>query len=188
MEEIELYYHPELQRQFIKYLLDGLMQMRFSDIKAISVMIVTHSPFVLSDIPTQNVLPLRNGKPAVRELLSFGANIHDLLDSNFLMEKGSKGLFAEWVIKEVVKALAIYEKGNTERSHDENVFIQNYPKQTLHKLIMTIDEPIVRSLIMKRYHEVFEQLNDDEEIRELEARLNELKSRRNRHVASGETK
>jgi AAA15 family ATPase/GTPase len=188
LEEIELYYHPELQRQFIKYLLDGLMQMRFSDIKAISVMIVTHSPFVLSDIPTQNVLPLRNGKPAVRELLSFGANIHDLLDSNFFMEKGSKGLFAEWVIKEVVKALAIYEKGNTERSHDENVFIQNHPKQTLHKLIMTIDEPIVRSLIMKRYHEVFEQLNDDEEIRELEARLNELKSRRNRHVASGETK
>ena len=186
LEEIELYYHPELQRQFVRYLLDGLRQVRLPEIKAVSVMIVTHSPFVLSDIPTQNVLPLRNGKTSDRMLQSFGANIHDLLDSNFFMDKGCKGLFAEWIIKEVIKAINLYEKASRNRTIAERKFLMNYRRPVLHQLIMSIDEPIIRGVLLKQYHDVF-TYDDEEEIEELEARLNELKNRRRDHVAPGET-
>lgn len=186
LEEIELYYHPELQRQFVRYLLDGLRQVKLPEIRAVSVMIVTHSPFVLSDIPTQNVLPLRNGKTSDRILRSFGANIHDLLDSNFFMDKGCKGLFAEWLIKEIIKAINIYEKPSRDRTIVERTFLKNYRRPVLHQLIMAIDEPIIQGVLLKHYHDVFTN-DDEEEIEELEARLNELKNRRRRDVAPGET-
>ncbi len=186
LEEIELYYHPELQRQFVRYLLDGLRQVRLPEIRAVSVMIVTHSPFVLSDIPTQNVLPLRNGKTSDRILRSFGANIHDLLDSNFFMDKGCKGLFAEWIIKEIIKAINLYEKPSQSRTIAERIFLKNYRRPVLHQLIMAIDEPIIQGVLLKQYHDVFTN-DDEEEIEELEARLNELKNRRRRDVAPGET-
>ena len=82
------------------------------------MLIITHSPFVLSDIPTTNILALQEGKPQARELQSFGANIHDLLNSNFFMLEGSRGKFAELVIREIVKALDLYKKDMVETLTD----------------------------------------------------------------------
>ena len=76
LEEIELYYHPELQQQFVKFLIDGLNQMTLENIKSIHVQIVTHSPYVLSDIPRTNVLALKKDKEEpVVGLRTFGAKL-----------------------------------------------------------------------------------------------------------------
>ena len=175
LEEIELYYHPQLQQEFLLYLLNGLRQVKLPEIKAVSVIIVTHSPFVLSDIPTTNILTMQEGEYKERELQSFGANIHDLLNSNFFMSDGSRGRFAEWIIKEVIKAVNLYAKKDEERTQEENRWLLNYPRKKLHRLIMTIDEPIVRRVLTEQMREAFNGETSEEEVARLERRIKELK-------------
>lgn len=81
-DEIELYYHPELQRRFLALLLNMLRDIELEHIEGVNIMLVTHSPFVLSDIPRSNVLAL-GGNPSIDE--TFCANIHEMLNQSFFM-------------------------------------------------------------------------------------------------------
>lgn len=54
-DEIELYFHPEFQRKLVNYLLEQIKNINLS-LKGINILFITHSPFILSDIPKQNVL------------------------------------------------------------------------------------------------------------------------------------
>lgn len=114
LEEIELYYHPELQQQFLKFLIDGLNQMTLENIKSIHVQIVTHSPYVLSDIPRTNVLALKKDKEEpVVGLRTFGANIHDMLKDSFFLQGGSMGCFAQWEVGHLVACMKVYQWART---------------------------------------------------------------------------
>ena len=115
LEEIELYYHPELQQQFVKFLIDGLDQMTLENIKSIHVQIVTHSPYVLSDIPRTNVLALKKDKEKPETgLRTFGANIHDMLKDSFFLQGGSMGYFAQWEVGHLVACMEVYRWAKTE--------------------------------------------------------------------------
>lgn len=86
LEEAELYFHPEMQRTYVKYILDAIGTMNLSKIDSIHICLVTHSPFVLSDIPKNNILFLQStGEPAGEKpnFATYGANIHDLLKQSF---------------------------------------------------------------------------------------------------------
>ena len=100
-DEIELYYHPEMQRLFVQNLLDGLKQLKFRQIEGLHIIMVTHSPFILSDIPVQNVMFL--GKDGLtkrmNDFCTFGANIHSMLKHSFFLEEGTMGEFARNTIK-----------------------------------------------------------------------------------------
>jgi predicted ATPase len=56
LDEIELYFHPERQKQFISFLLNRIGELQYKNIKAINLCFITHSPFILSDIPNTNIL------------------------------------------------------------------------------------------------------------------------------------
>lgn len=109
-DEIELYFHPEMQREFISRLLHGIEQLPFETIRSVQFMIVTHSPFVLSDIPVQNILFLKkNGEKASKEgMASFGANIHTMLVNSFFLKGGAMGEFAKETINSVIDQLNMY--------------------------------------------------------------------------------
>lgn len=110
LEEIELYFHPELQQQFISYLLDGIRQLRLSDISGIHIILVTHSPYVLSDIPRQNVLALtREGLPSNRKLNTFCGNIHEMLKDSFFLSHGTQGDFAQWEVGFLMQCMEIHK-------------------------------------------------------------------------------
>jgi len=115
LEEIELYYHPELQQQFVKFLIEGLDQMTLENIKSVHVQIVTHSPYVLSDIPRSNVLALKKDEELpVTGLRTFGANIHDMLKDSFFLQGGSMGCFAQWEVGHLVACMEVYKWAKTE--------------------------------------------------------------------------
>jgi predicted ATP-binding protein involved in virulence len=82
-DEVELYYHPEMQRQFTNIMMKTLKSVQFTNMRGINIMIVTHSPFVLSDIPESNVLCLGEGDNEVTKTL--GGNIMEMLSSSFFM-------------------------------------------------------------------------------------------------------
>lgn len=109
-DEIELYFHPEMQRTFVYYLLDGLSQMQFRKLGNIQIMLVTHSPFILSDIPKENVLFLsKNGVPQnIKNMCTFGANIHTMLKHSFFLHDGSMGKYAQNTINEIVSKINRY--------------------------------------------------------------------------------
>ena len=59
LEEIEQYYHPEYQRVLIATLIEYLNKLNIDKNFRIDILLVTHSPFVLSDIPMENILFFR---------------------------------------------------------------------------------------------------------------------------------
>jgi predicted ATPase len=105
LDETELYYHPEFQQQTINQLLDIINQAQFIHIANINILFLTHSPFILSDIPSSNILKLIEGDSIKEKHKSFGANIHDLLANDFFLKDGFMGDFAKNEIKNVIEAL-----------------------------------------------------------------------------------
>lgn len=84
LDEVELYLHPEYQRTLISDLIRHINLINLDDTN-INIIFATHSPFILSDIPSQNVLKLKEGEPNFdsNKLNSLGANIHDMLADEF---------------------------------------------------------------------------------------------------------
>lgn len=83
-DELELYFHPELQRMFITYLLTALNSVELKYVKGLNIMMVTHSPFVISDLPKENVLFLGNSMNMLVDN-TFAANISELLNNHFFL-------------------------------------------------------------------------------------------------------
>ncbi|SHL88611.1 AAA family ATPase [Myroides odoratimimus] len=155
LDEIELYFHPEQQRTFVHELLGLLRENKFKQIKRINIMFITHSPFILSDIPSQNVLKLKDGKPVEGDSInSFGANIHDLLADEFFLDKGFMGEFAKEKIQEIVKELQEIPVEDLNEEKYTHFF----------KIIKLIGEPVLSipllELLEKKYATKYETKND----------------------------
>lgn len=98
-DEIELYFHPDLQRRFLFFIIEALKSIHIEHIEGINILLVTHSPFVLSDLPKSNVLALsKTNEEVVGE--TFCANIQEMLGQNFFMEY-SMGKIAQEQIEEI---------------------------------------------------------------------------------------
>lgn len=165
-EEVELYFHPQLQKQLIKNLLDGIKQMHFKHIKSIQIIFVTHSPFILSDIPTENILALKKDCTETKELKTFSANIYDILNTSFFMEEGAIGDYAQWIIQFIVKCF-----------EDRQSISPKY----LLELISLIDEPLYHKVLMQKFYEKYpNQTSLSKRIKELEIELEDLKKQQNK--------
>lgn len=108
-DEVELYYHPQYQKETISSLLSLIRISNFKFIKDINIVFLTHSPFILSDIPIQNTALLtideKNGRSKLikKKRQSFGANIHDLLADNFFLTGTLIGDLADRRIMQLIK-------------------------------------------------------------------------------------
>lgn len=101
-DEVEQYYHPDLQRRFLSYLLEGLSCIDFKGIKCIHIIMATHSPFILSDIPRNNILALRDKNDTKTTMAeTFCGNINDMLDHPFFMDY-TVGEVAREKIEEII--------------------------------------------------------------------------------------
>ena len=142
LEEVELYFHPEYQRQFIDKLINYLKKSQFNRIKHFNIIVVTHSPFILSDIPQDNVLFLKDGKNdnEVCYFKTFGANIHDLLRTSFFLENGLVGEFANNKIEEL---LTLLQGDNNSKKQWSTADVQY--------IINTIGEDLIREALQELY-------------------------------------
>ncbi len=113
LDEVELYYHPEMQRNLISNILEALELVKAKGdkgIESISLCFLTHSPFILSDIPNSNILNLKLNKMGKSEIKdnnqqTFGANINDLMADSFFLEKTLMGAFAEKKINQLIDSI-----------------------------------------------------------------------------------
>lgn len=146
LDEIELYFHPAYQRQYIDKLTSIIGQLPLENLRNINIIMSTHSPFILSDIPNQYVLKLQDGLPRpTDEVNSFASNIHDLLKDEFFMKGGTMGSFASRYIDSLVTELTSKEK------------LGNSRKESLKNNIELIGEPLIKNALLKLWGEHFGQ-------------------------------
>jgi len=121
-DEIELYLHPDWNKQLLYRLLNSL------DIISslpVQVLITTHSPFLCSDLPKENIIFLKKGAKKDKEFddgiskngrclvvkdnefanleKTFAQNIHTLLSNSFFLNDGLIGEFAKEKINTIKK-------------------------------------------------------------------------------------
>lgn len=153
LEEIELYFHPDYQRKIVQVLLDKIYAINLKHIKRINIVFVTHSPFILSDIPLCNVLFLKEGNPYMGGMQenSFGANIHGMLKNGFFLPSLPMGEFAHEKINGLFGRLNGYKLDSNNREQAE-WFYSN---------ILRVGEPYIREQLMRLYHMHYPFANND---------------------------
>lgn len=112
LDEVELYFHPDLQRRFVNLLIDAIKGLNLDSTSGINVTLITHSPFVLSDIPSENIMFLSRNKEDVLEGNTFAANIHDLFNNTFFLPY----TVGELARKEISDIVGLYNVWRTNKS------------------------------------------------------------------------
>lgn len=170
LDEIELSLHPQWQKYYINNLLKIF---KFNNVHLI---FVTHSPFLLSDIPKENVIFLEKDEKTGNcinvtnkvDINPFGANIHTLLSHGFFMKDGLMGEFAKNKISKILNFL-----------NGKNKFIDT-PINQIKPIIEIIGEDFLREKLLKMYNEKFGIKSKDDEIKELKAEIERLKDAQNK--------
>jgi predicted ATPase len=167
-DEIELYFHPEYQRKFINELLRSLEKIYLGNVKgieSINIQFLTHSPFILSDIPTSNILKLENGNKKLFEDYekTFGANIHEQLTQSFFLESTT----GEFALKKITEIVEFYYNLRNSKDKEKHIFYEKYlkKKDEFHFIMNNLGEDVIKGLLENHigYIEEYLSINKNNE-------------------------
>lgn len=110
IDEGDLYLHPEWQREFLDRLVRFIPTIFRKDLQFV---LTTHSPFLISDLPKENLILVQNDAMDYCRIISdeklpgntFGANIYDLFKGPFVLEESTISAFALRKVKTVIEYL-----------------------------------------------------------------------------------
>jgi predicted ATP-binding protein involved in virulence len=152
LDEADLGFHPVWKKRYVDAILKTL-PFFFESLKVIpnlQIIITTHDPLTLSDLPINNVTFLQkdngfcnaisdNGNNKIQK--TFGANITDLLAHSFFVDNGLIGDFAKTKIKEVIdwvnESKVLSDKAKSSQEFGNKL---DYYK----KVVNLIDEKVVK--------------------------------------------
>lgn len=160
LDEPDILYHPEWQRKFI-YSLKNFLEQVYKN-KKVKVIVTSHSPFIASDLPKENVIMLekdKDGKCIVKDnkIDTFGANIFDLYSKAFFV-KSSFGEFAKEKIQDIAQKIE-------EKKYQEN-------KEEIDFIVNSIGEPLIKNKLLNM---IKENQSKEDRISELEQELKRLR-------------
>lgn len=176
-DEIELYFHPYYQKELLYDLIYAIRKMNYQGIKALNIIVATHSPYILSDFPKANVLCLENGRVYQEEHQmesTFAANVYDILNSRFFMN--------EFVGKFAVKKL---EEIIDEVKEDKAISLSQYHKRL--KKVELIGDVFIREKLKEELLDKL-PLRQRKEMAEEELKRMELKMKYLRTLTEEEPK
>lgn len=175
LDEAEIGFHPEWQRKYLSTLLDFIPYLFvdplfFEDTK-VQIVIASHSPFLVSDLPKSNIVFLKKDEqtllsvqPFLKEQ-TFGANIHTLYFDSFFLSN----TIGEFALNKIQELISIIEEAKV------NGRIDLIQKEELRKLATLIGEPLIREKLLERINDLPMELDDLlKEKNELEKRLVEI--------------
>lgn len=138
IDEIDLYLHPEWQRRIVRDLL-SLLRRQFKG-HYFQIILTSHSPIVLSDIPVENCIFLKKRSDGTvcqeeRNAQTFGANIYTLYKDAFFLsdDKLAMGEFAQ---NKIIQWIDKIETGK-------------FSEEEAYKIIGLIGEPLIRRNVEK---------------------------------------
>ena len=144
IDEIELYFHPRYQTKLLKFLIDALNNMSLEGIKGINIILATHSPYLLSDIPENNILRLEKGEIKPKTAESFGANVYNILHDKFFMDQYMGDIAASY-IRKIIREVSDVKDLNEERY------------KALAVRISLIGDPYYRNILLKQLSEEYDK-------------------------------
>lgn len=174
-DEADLSYHPEWQREYIS-ILTAFLPRIYPKVccRNIQVVLSTHSPLLLGDMPEQSILYLRadyeTGKVHVvkREQGTFGQNIHLLLRDSFFLEQGTVGEFAQKKINSLFNKLTDIETKlnksescTREEQQEQNEKYRSLLKGEYKKETALIAEPIIRNKLSGKIEQLLYRLETE---------------------------
>ena len=169
LDEIEVSLHPEWQRNIMNELLK-FIQYAFTG-SNVQVIMTTHSPIMLSDIPKQNVVYLieneleENKDVYLNQPETFGSNIFKLYNNAFFLDKGAIGAFAKGKLEILLKEIL---EGNGD-------------KEDLQKRINLIGDDFLKDRFQSQFDTIYNKTQSiDDEIKQLEEKMMKLKEIRDK--------
>ena len=169
LDEAEIGFHPDWQRRYLKLVIDFLdaIKVIFPKLYDFQIIISTHSPILLSDIPRccTNYLKKVNGSTIKMNSdkigETFAANVFDLYRMSFFMDDGLVGAFAR---EKINKLCTRINDGETNGVMNE---------------IQMVGDARIKEYLMEKYHEIHpddEMLNEDI-IKYYEEKIEQLKNK-----------
>lgn len=164
LDEAETFLHPEWQRRFVDSLVFGFRNIFPQN--NLQIVLSTHSPLILSDIPRQNAIYLCKEDGRIRvvdiehDTETFGANIYDIYKDSYFLN-GFMGKFAEKGINKIIDS--IY---NMYIVPDEKQTIQNEELEcysVAKKKIAIIGDRLIRNELQRMISKI-ERRNNDRDI------------------------
>lgn len=106
LDEIDAFLHPKWQQEILMHITRWINESEEFVNKKVQLIVATHSPIILSDIPQNNIIYLNKlSKIKYGVNPTFGASIGTLFYNSFAMKKGSIGEIArkeiQWVIDNI---------------------------------------------------------------------------------------
>lgn len=157
VDEGDLYFHPQWQKEYFNNLIT-YVKFLFPRNK-VQIIISTHSPFIASDLPKQNLIFLKKNVNGGCEVANsetqketFGNNIHELYADSFYLTDALIGEFAKNKINDVITIL-------------QNKKALRNP-ESIRQLINIIGEPIIKTKLLEM---LAERLGENVELTRLKA-------------------
>lgn len=154
LDEVELCFHPEFQRVYINKLLGTIKRLSFNKVLGFHIILTTHSPFILSDIPESNILYLEDGirrNESHKFINPFSANINDILCQSFFLK--TEGFIGEHA-KHIIMSLSNYLEDNGIKNGNNNDDIK-WDKSSSKYVIDIIGEPLIKDILKQQYNYKF---------------------------------
>lgn len=195
LDELDYAFHPGWQQKILYYLTAFLGETYLN--RQFQIIITTHSPVVLSDVPEENVIFMgKNSQVKTVHPQTFGANISSLYYDSFFMKNGSIGDVARNCIVNLLEAIDDVEDGCKIEVQDgeknknlqdklQEIFLKKQNElnraievghgYNISKLVDSIGEPIWRYKIEERLKGLLEKENTEED--EIKARIEKMRQR-----------
>ncbi|MDK2050880.1 AAA family ATPase [Aliarcobacter butzleri] len=155
LDEIEVFLHPDWQRQFIELLINFLS--KNFDNKKFHVIIASHSPFILSDMIKSRTIPIHENIEALKQ--TFGTNIHTLLSDSFFLGENLMGSFSSKKIEKSFEKCKNILQENKEFSAISNKNFCEKDIEELYKIANLIGVDYLRYSLLNNLKLIEEKLN-----------------------------
>lgn len=183
IDEGELGFHPEWQRLYLKDLLELVVDLAIPPPMSVQIILASHSPFLVSDLPSDNVIFLnRENKDSATEVRkdrkrTFSANIHSLFSDSFFTES-TMGAFAKKKLNEVVKILKEFKNSN-----NLALILEESKLEYVRKVIDTVGEDVLRERLWDLYADCTKGSDLDVELAKARKKVQVLEEQKRRRDA-----
>lgn len=188
LDEAEVAFHPEWQRLYLKAFLNYLKQNVVKGGTHLQLIIATHSPIILSDIPKQNSVFIKrnNGDNSIEVVTgteTFAANIFSLYQNAFFLNEAGIGALAEEKLCKLIEDIhKLYGEEDNPRMPSEA------EKELVIKRINCIGDPYIRHKFEMEFKHMIEICEKtigkkselDREIEEAKKKLKKLEEQRSK--------
>lgn len=166
LDEAEIGFHPEWQRNYMSMLVDFVNALSEETGHDFQILITSHSPILLSDIPlcccnylklSDDMKKTENVRDSQRE--TFASNVFNLYRDCFFLEDGLIGRFAEGKLKKLDEDI---KKGNTnEEDIKQRIGLIGDERLRLYYVKALKSSRMQKELLIEEYNKRIKKLEEE---------------------------